>query len=140
MRCNWQEAFRAPDFCAPGDNKLHLSLLPQPFIGDVKNASIYILELNPGLGPSDYYGESEVPEYHDALLANLQQDFSKSDLPFLFLDPKFAWHGGFDWWHGKLAKVIEELQSLIPPNKTNTCKFAEARYLLASNLASMMVP
>ena len=60
---SWQEASQAPDFSEPGDRKLHLGLLPQPFFGDVQNASIYVLLLNPGIGPSDYYGEYEVPEY-----------------------------------------------------------------------------
>ncbi len=59
--------------------------------------------MNPGPGPHDYYGEYEVPKYRAALLANLKQG---PPTPFLFLDPQFAWHGGFDWWQEKLAKVI----------------------------------
>ena len=70
---------------------------------------MYILLLNPGLGPQDYYGEFEVPLYRDALLRSLKQSFSGDAIPFLFLDPRFAWNGGFDWWHGKLAGVIDYL-------------------------------
>jgi hypothetical protein len=128
---SWQAAYQAPDFCAPGDRRLHLGLLPQPFFGDVRNASIYVLLLNPGLGPHDYYGEYEVPEYREALLANLRQPLGADIKPFLFLDPQFAWHGGFGWWHGKLTKVIERLASAWKVS------FAEARARLASTLAGI---
>ncbi len=130
-RGGWRETIQAPDFCAPGDKRLHLGLLPQPFFGDVRNASIYVLLLNPGLGPSDYYGEYEVPKYRAALLANLKQRPASGVRPFLFLDPQFAWHGGFNWWHGKLAKVMERLASAW------RVSFAEARARLGSALASI---
>jgi hypothetical protein len=133
---SWREASGAADFCAPGDSRLHLGLLPQPFLGDVRRATIYTLLLNPGLGPDDYYGEYEVPEYRAALLANLKQTSrGASAIPFLFLYPQFAWHGGFDWWHGKLAKVIERLAS------ARRVSFSEARRHLASVIASIeLVP
>ncbi|MBN2569420.1 MAG: hypothetical protein JXB42_08330 [Deltaproteobacteria bacterium] len=129
--CSWQEAIQAPDFCTPGDRRLHLGLLPQPFFGDVRRASVYILLLNPGLGPHDYYGEYEVPEYRAALLATLKQQPRIGTEPFLFLDPQFSWHGGFSWWHGKLAKVIERLASDLGVS------FAEARTRLGASLASI---
>ncbi|MCX5645755.1 MAG: hypothetical protein NTZ17_13920 [Phycisphaerae bacterium] len=130
-RRSWQEAIQTPDFCAPGDKRLHLDLLPHPFCGDVRRASIYVLLLNPGLGPSDYYGEYENPEYRAALLANLSQRPANGVTPFLFLDPHFAWHGGFEWWHGKLARVMESLASAWQVS------FAEARARLGSVLASV---
>jgi hypothetical protein len=77
---SWQQAHRAEDFCAPKDSRLHLGLLPQPFLGDLRRASIYILGLNPGLGPSDYYAEYEVPQFKRALLLNLKQ--KSSHAPF----------------------------------------------------------
>lgn len=132
---NWPDAHRAADFCAPKDRRLHLGLLPQPFLGDLRRASIYILLLNPGLGPPDYYGEHEVGEYRKALVANLRQEFKRGSLPFLFLDPQYAWHGGFAWWHGKLAGVISCLA------ETWAVPFAEARARLARELASIeLVP
>ena len=132
---NWPDAHRAADFCAPRDCRFHFGLLPQPFIGDLRRASIYILLLNPGLSPSDYYGEYEVEEYRKALLTNLKQRFKRGSLPFLFLDPQYSWHGGFAWWHGKLAGVISRLA------KTWDVSFAEARARLARELASIeLVP
>lgn len=135
-RGSWDQAYRAADFCAPKDSRLHLGLLPQPFLGDLRRASIYILGLNPGLGPGDYYAEYEVPRFKRALLLNLKQKSSRHSVPFLFLDPQYAWHGGFGWWHAKLAKVISHLAE-----KTWGVPLAHARARLAGKLASIeLVP
>lgn len=131
LRSSWREAYSADDFAAPGDKSLHLGLLPTPFFGDLRRATIFLLLLNPGLGPHDYYGEHEVPEFRKALLANLRQDFSGNPFPFLFLDPRFSWHGGFDWWHTKLARVIDQLAN------SWATSFAIARSRLASEIASI---
>jgi len=50
------------------DGQLHLGLLPMPFVGNLERASIFILMLNPGVGPHDYFGEHGLTEYRDALL------------------------------------------------------------------------
>ena len=128
---SWADLHRAPDFGAPGDSRLHLGLLPHPFCGDLRRASIYILMLNPGLGATDYFGEYEVPAYRTALLAMLRQNFPLDGTPFLFLDPQYAWHGGFAWWHGKLAAVIGQL------TKEWGVPFAEARARLGRQIASI---
>ncbi len=99
----WDSFVADPEFGAPGNSKLHLDLLPIPFVGNLKTASVFLLMLNPGFGPHDYFGEYKVPEYRSALLNNLRQARGNS---FLFLDPRFSWHGGFDYWHTKLWNVI----------------------------------
>jgi hypothetical protein len=132
---SWADAYAADDFGRPGDKRLHLGLLPEPFCGNVLRASIYVLLLNPGKGNTDYYGEYEVPRYREALLATLKQEFKSVPIPFLFLDPQYAWHGGYDWWHGKLATVIEEL------SRRWRVSYASARARLGSELASIeLVP
>lgn len=131
VRTSWRQAFSADDFCAPGDARLHLGLLPQPFIGDLQHASIYLLLLNPGLSPDDYFGEYEVPSFGDAMVANLKQQFSNNSLPFLFLDPQYSWHSGFAWWHSKLAHVIVQLAQAW------RISFAAARARLGASLASI---
>lgn len=128
---SWSAAHRADDFGAPGDGRLHLGLLPQPFCGDLRRASVYVLLLNPGLGPSDYFGEYKVKRYRHALVATLKQEFQPGSVPFLFLDPQFAWHGGFGWWHGKLAGVIGRLARVW------SVPFAAARMRLGNELASI---
>ena len=112
IKRSWAEAITADDFCAPGDARLHLGLLPIPYIGDLRRATIFLLMLNPGLGPDDYFGEYQITGFREALLSNLKQDFSDKSQPFLFLDPQYSWHGGFDRWHSKLAGVIGELAKI----------------------------
>lgn len=131
IRSSWQTAYTAPDFAAERDGRLHLGLLPHPFCGDLRRASVYVLMLNPGLGPTDYYGEYEVPGYRSAVLAMLRQDLPPDAIPFMLLDPQYAWHGGFRWWHGKFAGIIAQLADAwsIP--------FAEARAHLGRQIASI---
>lgn len=128
---SWPDAYGADDFGAPGDNRLHLGLIPQPFCGHLERASIFILLLNPGIGPTDYYGEYEVPAYRKALFETLKQHFPTDSVPFLFLDPQYAWHGGFGWWHGKLVAVIKQLARLW------SVPFATARARLGKEIASI---
>jgi len=132
---NWSEAIAEEDFCRPNDDRVHLGLMPHPYCGDVLNARVYILMLNPGLNPSDYFGEYAVPGFRQALLGNLRQKFPNGSHRFLFLDPQFSWHSGFRWWHGKLAAVIQVLSDKWG------CSFADARKAMAGSLASVeLVP
>ncbi len=131
---SWDEAIQDHDFCEPNDTRLHLGLLPTPFMGDMRNASIYVLMLNPGLSPCDYYGEYQISPFRQALLANLRQERLEGVMPFISLDPQFAWHSGFDYWHGKLRKVIQELAK-ARSEKVRGTTFAEARSELGAKLA-----
>ena len=47
----WRKATGDPDFCKSEDKRLHLGLIPVPFMGDMLNASIYVLMLNHKPGP-----------------------------------------------------------------------------------------
>ena len=95
-------------FGATGDTSLHLGLLPLPYLGDVTGASIYILLLNPGVCPDDYYAESHHPEYRDTVVRTLRQENRNAKYPFHFLDPRFSWHAGFGWWHGRLRGIVAQ--------------------------------
>jgi len=88
------------------DHRLQLSLLPAPYLGNLANADIIVLLLNPGLAFCDYYAEARVPRFRQRLEMNLRQSFERIDFPFHFLDPEFCWHGGFLWWERKLRSVI----------------------------------
>lgn len=120
---DWNTCTADPSFGDPSERRFHVGLLPMPFVGNLNKASVYVLLLNPGLGPHDYYGEYKVPEYKAAAIANLRQEREV----FMFLDPKFSWHGGFAYWHGKLASLIQEL--------AGRASFASARAHLARSLA-----
>jgi hypothetical protein len=88
------------------DRRLHLSLLPIPYGGALRSADIVILLLNPGFSFTDYYAETNAPEYRRRLEQTLSQDFEGVDFPFVWLDPQYCWHSGFGWWEGKLRDVI----------------------------------
>jgi hypothetical protein len=90
-------------FTAQTDRSLHLGLCPVPFVGSPLKATVFILMLNPGLSPGDYFAEEE-DDFRTALQTNL-----KGESDFLFLDPRFAWHPGFYYWHGKLASVVRRV-------------------------------
>ena len=94
----------------------------------MRNASIYVLMLNPGLGPGDYF-EYKVPSYRRALLANLRQKRKKGVMPFVCLDSRFAWQGGFGYWHQKLEEVIKALAT------SKRMSLAKARWTLGTELA-----
>jgi hypothetical protein len=93
-------------FADPADTSLHLGLIPIPLIGPLNTGRVLILMLNPGLHPVDYFGEAESKSYREALITNLRLE-SK----FFCLDPAFAWHGGFSYWHGKFREIVAELAS-----------------------------
>jgi hypothetical protein len=88
---------------------LHLSLLPVPYIGNLEESEIVILLLNPGFEYSDYWAESNAPEFRNRLEQNLYQSFDGIEYPFLYLDPQFCWHSGFRWWERKLRDVLQRI-------------------------------
>lgn len=91
------------------DRRLHLSLLPIPYGGNLLAAEIVVLLLNPGFSFTDYYAEHRMPQFRRRLEQTLAQDFEGVDFPFLWLDPEYCWHSGFVWWEGKLREVITRI-------------------------------
>lgn len=86
--------------------KIHADLLPQPVVGDLKNAKIIICSLNPGYCDEDYYVENLAlaklhgyPYYRDILLDQLDQ--SKNNT-FFWLTESPKKSGGAKWWQGRL--------------------------------------
>jgi hypothetical protein len=92
----------------PNDSRLHLSLLPQPFFGDLELATVFLLLLNPGLNPGDYYSEYCVPAYRAALISNLRQEANR-EFPLLFLDPEFSWHPGARYFRTRLHWIASRI-------------------------------
>lgn len=96
-----------------GDERLHLSLLPQPYIGDLNKARVILLMLNPGLGPMDYYAELSGQRdgaFRSAVVSNLRQEGNRT-YPFFFLDPAFLWHPGATFWRKRLNWIVRELSA-----------------------------
>ena len=111
------------------EKSIHFSLLPQPFNGDLLNAEIYVLTLNPGFDCSDYDANYRIPRYRQALLDNIKQDQPNDVLPFFFLDPKFDCHGGNGYWFRRLRETIAEL------GRCREMEFDEVRDMLGRKFA-----
>ena len=98
----------SPEFGSGHEHALHIGLLPMPYAGNLAMASVFILMLNPGLSPGDYYAEHQ-PEFRRAHIRTLRQENAGDPFPFVFLDPRFSWHPGFGYWHNKFRAVIAAL-------------------------------
>ncbi len=108
---------------------LHINLLPIPYVGNLEKASIYVLMSNPGFSYGDYYAEDTNSTYKDALIRNIRQEFEATDFPFLFLNPSFAWHPGFRYWHNKFKGFIKVIRRELG------CSYQEALRYLAERIA-----
>jgi hypothetical protein len=107
------EKFTASDDFGNKDcTQFHLGLLPQPFVGNLSKASIFILMLNPGFSVGDYYALHHSPAYAAAIKRNLSQQNESDEFPFFFLDPQFAWTSGGQWWQSRLHSIAAELMRL----------------------------
>ena len=106
---NFDEYVASDQFGDFEDVRFHLSLLPCFFAGDLRSADILIFLLNPGFSYSDYYAEFKVDGCKSRLQRMIQQDFDGIEFPFVWLDPDYCWHGGFNWWERKLREVIIEV-------------------------------
>jgi hypothetical protein len=122
------------DFNKRNSGLLHTGLLPIPYHGDLKQAKIFILMLNPGLGHHDYFAEENYQPYRAALIQNLRQRFNNKH-PMPFLDPTFSRHGGGQYWISRLRPFIEKIV------KKKKCTFAEAMGVVSRSLCCLeLVP
>lgn len=88
-------AYSASADFRPHDTRLHVGLLPMPYMGDLESATIFLLMLNPGLEFGDYAAELDVPGTRERFLQNLRQEAGQGDFPFALLDPATVLHPGF---------------------------------------------
>ncbi len=133
---NFDTFIAGPRFGAFDDHRLHLSLLPVPYAGDLSHAEIVILLLNPGFSYVDYWAETKMPAFRQQRIGNLRQSFKGVEFPFLELDPHFCWHSGFVWWEKKLRDVI----TAIANKKFNGCYFEALRDLSTKLACVELVP
>ena len=126
IRRSWEQYCSTSGFDDPGDSSLHIGLYPMPFIGNLETASIFVLMLNPGLSPLDYFAEYRAREYRAALELNLSKNGQSS---FFFLDPKLSWTGGYQYWSAKLTGLIQEW------SKRASLSYSSARSSLCRRLA-----
>ncbi|GAB4549179.1 MAG: hypothetical protein Fur002_26260 [Anaerolineales bacterium] len=127
---SFSEYVSSKEFGLSPDIKLHTGLLPIPYAGNLEKASIFVLMLNPGLSAGDYFAEQQ-PEFRNAQIQNLRQENGSIEYPFVFLNPQFAWHPGFGYWHKKFGAVIEKLAN------QSEITYQEAMSILSKNLACL---
>jgi len=86
--------------------EFQFSLLPQPYVGDLAKADIFVLLLNPGCDYVDFYAHTSA-HFRRSLMRNLSQHFQHEPFPFTFLDPRYCWHDGFRYWERRLRSVLK---------------------------------
>lgn len=124
----YAEFIKSEDF-GKASSDFHLGLIPQPYIGNLANAKVFLLMLNPGFSLGDYYAQEHSAAFKQARIANLEQKNEADNYPFSYLNPEFAWTAGGQWWQSKLRSVANELV------KKNQLSFREALRHISQNLA-----
>lgn len=128
---SFDEYISSEKFGKRNDTNFHVGLLPLPYLGNLQKPSIFILMLNPGLHPGDYYAEHEVDQFREAYVKNIRQENVNDEYPFFMLDPRFAWHPGFDYWQGKFDDIAQALM------KKENITYQNALKKLANNVACL---
>lgn len=130
----WSDVIQDPCFGADVDRRLQLGLVPQPFMGNLEAAKVVIVLLNPGLAPADFHAEFEHPAFREALLQNLRGERRGAEFPFLFLDPAWAWTGGYAWWYARVRRIVSCFEKAQGSRRA-------AQSFVAKNVASLeLVP
>jgi len=88
---------------------IHTGLLPGPYGGDLMNAKIYLLLLNPGFSHNDYFSECQ-EDVKRAIINNLRQENLNRDYPFICLNPSLCHTAGGNYWLKKFDSIIKSLR------------------------------
>jgi len=108
-----------------------LSILPSPYNGDLAQAKIFILMLNPGLSLTDYYIAPN-EKFKKESLAIINQDGMNQAFPFSCLNPEYYYWAGFQYWHSKLAPLIQKIYQ-----ENSFPSYEEALSFVAKNIATV---
>lgn len=87
-----------------GDVAIRLDTLPYPYLGNPEMANVLLLALNGGFAPEVLNYISGDPVYVDQRRKSLTFE---SDYPFFYLDPRFDYTLGYQWWHRRLSYFIQ---------------------------------
>ncbi|MEM9636082.1 MAG: hypothetical protein AAGA94_00420 [Pseudomonadota bacterium] len=105
---NFASFIRDPSF-GKTDPRFHFSLFPSPYGGDLVRAKIFILLLNPGFAPIDYWAEQPEFRVRQKKIGDLRQAHQGQAFPNYVFDPEFIWTGAFQWWERKFRSVAQVL-------------------------------
>jgi hypothetical protein len=110
-----------------------LSLLPSPYLGDLRRAEILLCLTNPGLSIVDFHAEQKVDKYREAIVRQVRQEkIDELDYPFFMLDPELCWSSAYQWWMGKFQGVIDDLAKV-----RHAGDFAAANRTLSREVATI---
>lgn len=126
--CDFEGFISSVDNLFYESSQLHTGLIPIPYAGDLNKACIYLLMINPGFSPNDYFSENNCKEYRDDLINSLKQENLDTDYPFVFLNPKYCHTSGGQYWLKKFGSIIRKL------NKEKELKYDDALKLVAKNI------
>jgi len=86
------------------DHKIVTNILPEPFLGNITDAKVVLLNLNPGFSEKDLFWHTQ-PEF---ISENRKDLLHESNPPFYLLNTKFRDSGGFIWWRAHLKQFISQ--------------------------------
>lgn len=128
---NFNNFIKAPEFGIESAKKLHTGLYPSPYSGNVLKAKIYILTLNPGFNPLDYYAETYDSDTKQRRIQDLKQTGFDANYPWASLNPKFCWSSGYRYWAGRLKDVAMAI------SKQRKINFSDALKHLSKRIACL---
>ncbi len=84
------------------EHRIVMDILPEPFLGNISDAKVILLNLNPGFSEKDLFWHTQ-SSFISENRKNLQHE---SNPPFYLLNTTFRDSGGFLWWHAHLKQFI----------------------------------
>lgn len=115
------------------DNKFHLGFIPLPYIGDISNAKIFILMLNPRFNPLGYWTIQE-ENIKNAMINNLKQERLHGKYPNFSLNPDLILRGE-NYWISRFKNIITKLAEISKLDYLDTLS------VLSKNIAvAQLVP
>lgn len=84
------------------DHRIVTDILPEPFLGNITDAKVVLLNLNPGFSEKDLFWHTQ-PEFISENKKNLLHE---SNPPFYLLNSNFHDSEGFVWWRAHLKQFI----------------------------------
>ncbi len=84
---------------------LRFDVLPDPYFGDIKQAEIVVLPLNPGFEDADLLINMQRNEY---VTQNRLSLVHKSNPPFYVLSPELMYSGGYRWWMRIFKPLLQQ--------------------------------
>ena len=113
--------------------KLLTNLIPVPFAGDVLNAKLYILTLNPGFTPGVYIDEHEDTKYIELAKQNLRLELKT--FKSLHEDAKNT--EGYKYWSkkGSIPNIVEEVSRLSNTEYDESFKFTKDNLAVIESVA-----